>query len=227
MLRANHAAGLAVAAAAIAMTTGGCGWWGRQGFLSDYSRLEPEGFGPSWAPAGALRYCDPAFHQYTRFIIEPVEVRFYADKREVKTSPVILRDLTNYAHGAMVEAFIPRYAAAARPGPRIARLRVAITDLNASSKPLKRAPPKSVASVTLTGATLECEAVDSLTGDQVAAFIQPLEGGRFDLANLERWPDAKAVVNAWAAALRKRVDVARGVANTPAPPVGPVAGAEP
>lgn len=171
----------------------------KTGFLSDYSRLEA-------ASGTSLRYVDTrALGSYSTFIVDPVAGRLYGGSRG-KISGEDLRDLTNYMHAAIVGQLSKRYAIAYRPGPGVARIRVAITDLKKSNAALNVVPQTKLAGVGLGGASMEAEMVDSQTGRQIGAVVESQLGQRLSMAGISTWGDAKAVMDDWAKRLKKRVD---------------------
>lgn len=106
----------------------------KTGFLSDYSRLEV-------ASKTSMRYVDTrALGKYSSFIVDPVGWRVYSESMR-KIKPADLADMTNYMHTAIVNELSKDYRIAYRPGPGIARIRVAITDLKKSTAALNVLPP--------------------------------------------------------------------------------------
>ena len=57
---------------------------------------------------------------------------------------------------------------------------------------------------------MEAEAVDTGTGEQIAAVIQAQQGNRLSLDGLKKWSSAKSVMDDWAKRFRKRLDEAHG-----------------
>ena len=162
----------------------------KPGFLSDYSKLRTES-------KTSMRYIDArALGRYSTFIVDPVVGRLYGDARG-KISEEDLRDLTNYMHAAIVKELSKNYTIAYRPGPRVARIRVAITDLKKSTK-LTGASPG--------GASMEAEMVDSQTHQQIGAVVESQLGEKLSMASISSWGDAKQVMDDWAKRLRKRLD---------------------
>lgn len=171
----------------------------RSGFLSDYSKLDKEG--------SALRYMDKAAAaKYSKFIIEPVHTGSYSGKADDAT----LRRLANLMHDALVKELSPRYTIVSHPGPDIARVRIAITDLKKDTPALNVLPPTRMSGFGLGKASMEAEVVDSQTGKQLAAVIRTDQGGRISLQGFSNWSSAEAVIKGWAKEFRKRLDKAHG-----------------
>ena len=176
------------------------------GFLSDYSHLEPFDDG--------LRYINfKKLGNYSKFIFDPVAVHFHEEAKGKKTDEETLKQLKNYMHSAIIKAIeaLPRsYAVVSKPGPGVARVRVAMTDVDKSSPVLNIIPQTKLTGVGLGGMSMEGEVVDSQTNEQIGAVIQTQKGKRLSLAGITKWGDAKAVMDDWADRFRKRLDEAHG-----------------
>ncbi len=183
----------------------------RTGFLSDYSRLEAQS-------NVSYRYIAPGnqLGNYSKFIIDPVIIHFYTGSKAEKAGAKgklkeeDLTDLKNYMHTALVKAIEDRYGIVYHPGPGVARVRVAITNLEKSKIIQNILPISKVAGTGLGGASLEAELLDSQTGEQIGALVESQSGKRLSLAGYSTWGDAKAVMNRWAKRFRKRLDEAHG-----------------
>jgi hypothetical protein len=192
----------------VAMSSALCGCGPKKptttGYLSDYSRLRPES-------DVSYRYLAPnkALGRYSTFIIDPVEIFFHVkSKAEGKIKEQDLTDIKNYMHSALVEAIEDGYEIVYRPGPGVARLRVAITDLKKSRPVMNILPQTKLIGSGLGGATLEAELVDSETGEQIGAIVESQLGKRLSLEGISTWGDAKGVMDRWADRLRQRIDEA-------------------
>lgn len=175
----------------------------KTGFLSDYSRLEPT--------KGSLRYIDMArLSTYSKFIIEPVIVNLDWKRREFRPDRTTLKSFANYMHNAIVNAIGDRYMIVSQPGPGVAQMRIALTDIETSSPVFNVLPHTRLSGEGLGGASMEAELLDSQTGEQIGALIEGQKGSRFSFASLEKWGDAKAVMDDWAKRFRERLDEAHG-----------------
>lgn len=183
----------------------------RTGFLSDYSKLKP--------------YSDVSYRnipsqatirRYSKFIIDPIVVHFHTgskaieerSKGKIKEQDIV--DLKNYMHDAIVDAISDRYKIAYRPGPGVARVRIALTDLKKSNVLMNIHPGSKLLGSGLGGASLEAEWLDSQTGVQIAALVESQLGNRLSLDGLSEWGDAKAIMDGWAQRFRDRLDEAHG-----------------
>jgi hypothetical protein len=162
------------------------------GFLSDYSNLRP-------ATGTSKRYLNPKFSvkDYTRFIVDPVELYLDDNTKAQVGSGDELANLKAYMHEAIINALEPRYAAIGTvPGPKTARIRIAITNVKKGSV------------LGLGGASIEAEFLDSQTGEQIAAFIES-EQTRRAFGAFSSWDDSKAAMDDWAQRLYNRLEESR------------------
>jgi len=175
------------------------------GFLSDYSRLQSES-------STTLRYIkEDALAGYSSFIVNPVKVYFHSGAKAIeeqtkgKLTQQEINDLTNYMHAKIVEAI--RNAGkkvAYQPGTGVARIRVALTDIEKSTA-ASLLPQAKLAGIGLGGASMEAEIIDSITGRQIGAVIEAQKGSRIPFANLGEWDAAKQVIDDWAKRFQKRL----------------------
>jgi len=178
----------------------------RTGFLSDYSKLQAQSDVSS-------RYLAPGnrLGRYSKFIIDPVVIHFHTRSEAAgKLKEEDLRDLKNYMHEALVEAIEDRYEIVFRPGPGVARLRTALTDLKKSDIVQNVLPIGKAIGGGLGGASLEAELLDSQTGEQIGALVESQLGERLSLDGYSTWGDAKAIMDGWAKRFRERLDEAHG-----------------
>jgi hypothetical protein len=178
----------------------------KTGFLSNYSNLEP-------VSSTSMRYIAPdnALGKYSSFIVDPVTTHLYDEKEAAKIADKDVQHLQQYMYEAVRKALGTRYQLVHEPGPGVARLRIAITNLKASSPVLNAIPQTKMSGIGLGQASAEAELVDSQTGAQLAAAIESSQGSRLSLSGLSKWGDVEAVMNDWAKRLAKRIDEAHGV----------------
>jgi hypothetical protein len=175
------------------------------GFLSDYSHLRPE----SDVSARYLAVRTPLF-KYTSFIVDPVQVVLHTGSK-AKLTAVEQAELTAYMHEAIVRNLrVGNYAVVQKPGPGVARVRVALTDIKKSKIAQNILPQTKLIGTGLGGASMEAEVLDSQTKVQLAAIVQSQLGNRLSLDGLSTWGDAKAVMEDWAVQFRERLDQIHG-----------------
>lgn len=198
-------------AAVILMGMSGCGSeMAKTGFLSDYSKLQAES-------DTSYRYVEKAAAaKYTAFIIDPVAVHFkqgskaIEKKSEGKLTEQQIKDLAGYFNSVLFTAVTDAGCKIAyQPGPNIARVRVAITDLEETGA-LNVLPQASLLGVGVGSAAMEAEVVDSVSGKQVAAVVESKQGSRVPFSNLGEWGTAKGVMDSWAKRFKERLMEAKG-----------------
>ena len=172
------------------------------GFLSVYTRLERTN--------GSLRYIDiERLGTYSKFIVSPVRIRLYhkgksGPDQETQTA------LTNYMHQAVVNAIRERYMIVSQPGPGIAIVDIAITDIEDPVQVMSSSPLASISGRGAGSVSLEAEVLDSQTYEQIGALIESQKGSRVSLKNLKKWEHVRSVMDDWAKKFRERLDEAHG-----------------
>jgi hypothetical protein len=203
-----------------------------KGFLTDYSRLKPEG-----DDSDAYRYVDDAvdFVGYKKLLIDRIKVYYKEDSDYKGIDPDDLKALTDYFHKALVKAVGDAYPVVNEPGPDVLRLRIAVTDLvpnePAASVVTLVVPFVWVAdagsgvakgdagSTAFTGeASIEFEALDSVSSQQLGAYIETRAGKKYNWTNgvsegvssyldaYSKWDYTKQAMDYWAQKLRNRLD---------------------
>lgn len=200
----------------------------KSGFLADYSGFEeaPED-APIW------RYVDPdgrkrqlegriwadnrnvdALGNYGRVMIDPVVVHFGKGAEGTWVSPERLDEVTKYIRDALVSALEDRYPIVDEQGEGVLRVRLAVTDLRPAqtfkTPDADQHAVKAWANSRPGSATIEGEAIDSVTGERVVALITSARGSQYDVMDeqQDRWRHAKRSVTGSAAFLRKLMDEA-------------------
>jgi hypothetical protein len=186
------------------LVLGGCGSGQQEevGFLSDYSKLMKES-------DSILRYVNQKkVGNYSAIIVDPVEVHLQSKakaKDEAKLTQQQIEDLANYFQDAIVREIAKSGKKIAyQPGPGVARLRVALTDIEKSDA-ISMLPQASLAGVGIGGASVEAELIDSVTEEQLAVTVQSRTGSRVPFSTLGDWTAAKQVMDKWAKEMSKRL----------------------
>ena len=202
---------LMVVAVGLMLIQCGCGPGSavKTGFLTDYSHLRKES-------SSALRHINKeALARYSNFIVDPVEVHFHRGSKAVehrtkgKLTQRQVTDLTNYLHARIVVAVKDSgNRVVYRPAAGVARIRVAITDIDRSTA-ASLLPQAKLIGAGIGGASMEAEVVDSMTGEQIGAVVESKMGTRMPFANLGEWDAAKQVMDDWAKRFQKRLDEVR------------------
>lgn len=172
------------------------------GFLSDYSRLEPDP-----ADKSILVYGDHAqiLCKYKKVFVQPVQI-FLHEKAGKKVDEEAREVLKQYTFFALIDGLrAVEWLEFAEPGPGVVEINTAITDV-VKAKPVQQVLPLSkLIGIGRGGAALEEELLDSETGEQLAAAIWAGRGSRFDMKGLKKYGHAKKVIDAWAKNWSKRL----------------------
>lgn len=177
----------------------------KTGFLTDYSRLRTES-------STTLRNVNKsALARYSNFIVDPVEVHFHSGAKAIeeqtkgRLTQRQLTDLTNYMHSRIIKAVQNSgNRIVYQPSAGVARLRVALTDISASTA-ASLMPTAKLVGAGIGGASMEAEVIDSMTGEQIGAVVESKKGSKMPFANLGEWDAAKQVIDDWAKRLRENL----------------------
>jgi hypothetical protein len=206
-----------------------------KGFLTDYSKLAPSEEGN-----GVYRYRNPEadLTLYKKLLVERIKVWFKDDAAYKGIDPEELKMLTDYFYQAIRKAVGDAYPMVAEPGPDVMRVRIAVTDLVANK------PEASVTTLVVpflwvgeagsgaatrvpgatpfTGeATVEFEALDSVSDKQLGAYLETTAGKKYVwneglekgmssyMRAYSKWDYTKKAMDDWAQLLRTRLDESR------------------
>ena len=209
------------------------------GFLSDYTKIPK-----IRSDDGSYEYTDTTvdFSKYNKLLVDRIKIFFKDDSSYKGIDPDELKALTDYFYEAINKEVADAYPMVTEPGPDVLRLRVAITDL------VPNKPEASVAtlvvpfvwladagsgvakgeagSTVFTGqATIEVEALDSDSSEQLVAFIETESGKKYNwthgvtkgvksyLSAYSKWNYTKQAMDDWAHLLRVRLDEAHGITD--------------
>jgi hypothetical protein len=207
-----------------------------KGFLTDYSKIRPSPDQPD-----TFKYRDPSadFGKYHKLLVDRITIWFKDDSEYKGIDPDELKTLTDYFYKAIEAKVGDAYPMVSEAGPDVLRLRIAVTDI------VPNKPEASVVtlvvpflwigdagtgvakgkagSTAFTGeATIEFEALDSVSTQQLAAFIETRVGKKYNwtqgvaegvtsyLDAYAKWDYTKKAMDYWAELLRKRLDEAHG-----------------
>jgi hypothetical protein len=206
------------------------------GFLSSYAGLTPDPNNEhafiKRAPAGVAK-------KYNKVMIDRIKV-FFEDGASYKgIDPTDLKALTDYFHNAIVKALDDTYPVVDKAGPDVIRLRIAVTNV-VPNKPLASVVTLAVPFLWLadagtgvaqgeTGSTafvgkasVEMEALDSVSSKQLAAYIATEVPTKYNWVNginkgvtdyvhaYTTWSYTKDAMDIWAKYIRERMDVVHG-----------------
>lgn len=199
------------------------------GFLGDpkvYEQLKP---GPE---GGAkLRWLKPGvdLKKYDKFMIDSV-IFYLSEKSEDKgIDPEVMKDLADKFNQAIVAAFKDKYPIVAEPGPDVARIRIAITNVEASSPGvsavssvlpiglgislIKKGTTDSWAGSGTTSA--EMMILDSTTNDVIGRAMDAKTAAFGD--RFSKWGSAEESFKFWSERMVAFIDDVKGIKREPKP----------
>jgi hypothetical protein len=186
----------------------------RTGFISDYSNLEIEKDEKiELTEDEAYFYISDKLVNYRSFLIEDIVMLYKADPDKRQFEPEELDELLAYAHEQLERVLNEGdvFSVATEPGEGVARMRLAITDVDATIGALNVTSYTKVTGAGLGGAAIEGEIVDAMTGEQLGATIRWGGGSRFGRAGYTKLGDAKIILKRWADHLRDHLDEMHGL----------------
>jgi len=204
------------------------------GFLSDYSKLEPDPDGSK-----AMHYINPQadMKNYNKFLLERIIVWLKEDADYKGIDPDAMKAMTDYFHEAIVRELGSDYPLVTEPGPGVLRVRIAVTDLvptkPAMSLIVLAVPFASAADLASGAATkggagsppylgraaVEVEGIDSETLQPVFSYVEERRGKKYDaedpaggyLKGFSEWGHVKKAFDYWAKKFRAHMDEMHGV----------------
>jgi hypothetical protein len=212
-----------------------------KGFLSDYNMLQSEG-----GKSISFIYRDPQVDtsKYPKLLIDRIKIYLKTDAESKEIDPEAMKALADYFHAAIVKAVESAYTVVREPGPDVLRLRVAITDLvpnQPEASVITLVVPYAWVGESVLGAakghlgrspflgeaTVEMEALDSMSHKQLGAYIETRIGKKYDIdlesgigqavergvdsymKAYETWAYTRQSMDHWAQLIRERLDADR------------------
>jgi len=155
--------------------------------------------------------------KYSKVMIDPVKVYAYAGPDLL--CPVLANEeitcLTNYMEGSLLSSMAGRYQIVTEPGPGVARIRVALTNMKEARVVRNLIPSARISRTARRVASLEAEVVDSQSGEQLGGYVETHIGRLRDnrtryLFGLTRASDVKRSIDMWAYDLSENMDISNG-----------------
>lgn len=176
------------------------------GFLKNYEQLKPDP-----AVDGALRYVNPKGYTYKQFMIDPIAVYFASNAKGSGIDPEKLTELTRYFRGELIKRLSKNYSVVKNKGKGVARIRLAITDVEETDPLLNIHPAMKLTGAGLGGASMEGEITDSVSGRRLGAIVESRSGDRMAFsAGFSRLGHAKQVIDYWINRFVTNLDKAQG-----------------
>ena len=198
------------------------------GFLDSY-----EGFAESEQIRGRHVKKNPERNvgEYSKFMIDPITVYFTPPKglsklnpKRIGINPKRLAELTDHFENEIKRALNERYTVVNAPGEGVLRIKIAVTGIKANMPILNIHSYTSTTGIGLGSASMEGEAIDSVTGEQILAVIDSrkgkvmpkLKGERVDdiakeamdnkLDSLLKYETIRQIMTNWAERFAQKVD---------------------
>jgi hypothetical protein len=142
----------------------------RTGFLSGYDAMVPAS-----GESNFRSYVKPGMlpGQYTHYLLDPV---IFEPNSVVTLTEVEKAQLKTDLESAVRQSFEAKFQLAKNAGPGVLRLRFAITGVDKSSPGLNVAMAILIVPLANGGASTEAEALDSITGERLAALLASTNG---------------------------------------------------
>jgi hypothetical protein len=181
----------------------------RSGFLGDYGGLaKREGY------EAQLVYVNPRADWSRYAAVEIDSVTLWASREDVKLPPEDQQMLTDLVYRALHDRLGARFEITEQPGADVLRVRAALTQAKGANVPLRTVTtivPQMLLLSTAVGlaadtaatvgaATVEIEALDSITGERLAAEVDERAGTKSLLTTrtFSKWGDVEAACKFWA-----------------------------
>lgn len=191
------------------------------GFLQDYSILREGGEGEA-----SLVYWSPGANwaAYDKVQVDPVTIWLGEDSAADDVPKEDLQRLADLFHAKLVEKLSEDYELAAAAGPGVLRVRVALTDAEASNPFLDTIstyiPQAYVVSAVLTlpadtaafvgEASFEAQLRDAASGELLGAAVGRQAGTKYVFAGTtSSWGDVERAIDVWTTQLRDNLRVRR------------------
>jgi len=175
------------------------------GFLSGYSGLEEDD-----ELKGMRVYKNPDVNiveRYSKILVAPVKFKLDPTVKEHEMEYEDRMKLSDYFHEKLNEGLLKNYELADEPGADVLLFRTAITDILPNKVYLNLHWSTTLIGGGIGGASLEAELVDSLTGEQMLAFVDARKGRKLNYTKgLTKWGHTKEVLGMWAEHIVKNLD---------------------
>jgi hypothetical protein len=185
----------------------------QSGFLSDYSRLNPN----PRLDKSVLTYVNPDLtknlHGYIGVIVEPVQVYLAADADPSTISTPNAERAALYFRSSLIGAVQDAFPVTNEPGPLVLRLRAAIVGVDTGADVAAEEGQAAGKAVNIGKAIIEVELVDSVSGEVIAAAQDREAAGSGEigpgqLSREERFQMARIAMDNWSKRVREFLNAA-------------------
>ena len=176
------------------------------GFISDYSKLQKN---PNYEGSSIYFNPDKPLKNYSRFIINPVQVRLSSKGKMWDIEKNKLHEISQYVYDKLVSELTKSgYKVVNSPAPDTLILRAAITEV-APTRIINSPRSLMIVGVSLGGASSEAELIDALSGEVVVAAVESQTGNRGFNGSTE-YGNTQDVIDRWIKRLVIRMDKEHG-----------------
>ncbi len=189
------------------------------GFLENYPEFQP---GSKGGADSVYMKEGVDFSVYNKIMMDHVVFYFRDDSRDNEIHPEELSELSEIFHKAVVESLNDAYPLVNEPGPDVMRLRIAITDVDASNPGMGAVSTVmpvglalSIVKKGITGkhtgvgsASIEVEILNSTNNERIGAAIDTRPGGKIE--GFSKWGAVEGAFEFWAKRLRIWLDETHG-----------------
>lgn len=187
------------------------------GFIDDVEMLKEDPDGKV-----ALLYINEEvnFANYDKVWLEPVTIYVFEGSKLAEMPEEKRQELLAYTEAALMRELGKNNEIVSQAGPGVAQMRFALTEISDSNVLIDTvttyAPParafselKKLVTGKHTGvgqAAFEAEALDSVSGERIAAAMGVRAGGKTVKTDLDRYRDVEAAIDAWAINVAERFE---------------------
>ncbi len=178
------------------------------GFLPDYHGLEDS---PHKNGMMERVRSEKALRRYRRILVEPVTARRHPDAKMTRVDEEETAMVCARFTDQLVEEFGEGYTIVKEPSADTLRVRAVLTDARGAIPLMNLHYSTILIGAGLGGASMEAAFIDSQSGKVLAAFMDSKIGNRLNvLGGWTEFGHIKGLTRAWAAFLKKRLDIAQG-----------------
>lgn len=174
------------------------------GFLKDYSalKMDPDDESLKWWEKPGVDW-----KRYKKLVVDPVVVYLHPEAKNRQIEPDVLKEMTDYFRGVVIEEVQDTYSVVTAPGPDVLRIRAAITDLIPANPLVNIITTAGVClPLDMGGASMEAMFLDSTTHELLGAVVDTKKGTPVDINGFTTWGHAKGAFKDWAKLLKESLE---------------------
>jgi hypothetical protein len=189
------------------------------GFITDMPEMKPDKLRPD-----SMIYRAPGvtFKNFTKFLIEPIEIWYADDSKYKGIEPDTLKAIADAFRETIVYEMEPDWPVVSRPGPGVMGMRIAITNVHAKKKKrglLGYTPAGLVGTTAIAAAgknmsledvMIEMEFIDGGTNERIGVMMSHSEAWMDSKKGKTSWEEVQALLEYAAKRIRSRIDLEHG-----------------